>query len=66
PGRGIDFRRVWAPVLDRFSHGCTVSIQLIDSERPTAMLFFAVAAADSRRLTRTLALSALPKARTIR
>ena len=30
------------------------------------MLFFAVAAADSRRLTRTLALSALPKARTIR
>ncbi len=30
------------------------------------MLFFSVAAADSRRLTRSLALSARPKARTIR
>jgi hypothetical protein len=30
------------------------------------MLFFAVAAADSRRMTRSLALSARPKARTIR
>jgi hypothetical protein len=30
------------------------------------MLFYAVAAADSRRLTRTLAQSALPKARTVR
>lgn len=30
------------------------------------MFFFAVAAADSRRLTRSVALSALPKARTIR
>ena len=30
------------------------------------MFLFAVAAADSRRMTRSLALSALPKARTIR
>ena len=30
------------------------------------MFLFSVAAADSRRMTRTLALSALPKARTIR
>ena len=30
------------------------------------MLFYAVAAADSRRLTRSLALSARPKARVIR
>ena len=30
------------------------------------MLFYAVAAADSRRLTRSLALSARPNARTIR
>ena len=30
------------------------------------MLFFSVAAADSRRLTRSLARSALPKARVIR
>ena len=30
------------------------------------MLFYAIAAADSRRLTRSLALSALPKARQIR
>jgi hypothetical protein len=30
------------------------------------MFFFSVAAADSRRLTRSLALSARPKARTIR
>ena len=30
------------------------------------MFFFALAAADSRRMTRSLALSARPKARTIR
>jgi hypothetical protein len=30
------------------------------------MFLYAVAVADSRRLTRSLALSALPKARTIR
>ena len=30
------------------------------------MFFYSIAAADSRRLTRSLALSALPKARTIR
>ena len=30
------------------------------------MLFFAVAAAESRRMTRSLAQSALPKARVIR
>jgi hypothetical protein len=30
------------------------------------MFFFSVAAADSRRMTRALALSARPKARTIR
>ena len=30
------------------------------------MFLFSVAAADSRRMTRSLALSALPKARTIR
>jgi len=39
---------------------------LIDSERSRSMLFFSVAAADSRRLTRSLAQSALPKARVIR
>ena len=30
------------------------------------MFLFSIAAADSRRMTRSLALSALPKARTIR
>jgi hypothetical protein len=30
------------------------------------MFLYSIAAADSRRLTRSLALSALPKARTIR
>jgi len=30
------------------------------------MFLFSIAAADSRRLTRSLAMSALPKARTIR
>ena len=30
------------------------------------MFFYSIAAADSRRMTRSLALSALPKARTIR
>jgi hypothetical protein len=30
------------------------------------MFFFSIAAADSRRVTRSLAQSALPKARTIR
>jgi len=44
----------------------TVPIQLIDSERIATVFFFSVAAADSRRLTRSRAQSALPKARVIR
>jgi hypothetical protein len=42
--------------------GATVPIQLIDSERTAIMIFYAVAAADSRRLTRGIALSARPDA----
>jgi hypothetical protein len=40
----------------------TVPIKLIDSERFRTVFFYAAAAADSRRLTRSVALSALPHA----
>ena len=57
---------VWPAALYRFSKAITVPIKLIDSERTTFVFIFAAAAADSRRLTRSLALSARPKARVIR
>jgi hypothetical protein len=57
---------VWPAVLDRFSQSGTVPIKLIDTERFHRMFLYAVALTDSRRLTRSLAQSALPKARTIR
>ena len=57
---------VWPTALYRFSTAITVPIKLIDSERTPTVFIFAAAAADSRRLTRALALSARPRARTIR
>jgi hypothetical protein len=44
---------------------CTDQVDRFRKALPTVFLF-SVAAADSRRLTRSLALSARPKARTVR
>jgi hypothetical protein len=53
---------VWLPRLDRFSDRryCTDSVDRF--RKDPKVIFFAAAAADSRRLTRTLAQSALPTA----